>query len=155
VISARGRSSAVDRAPRLANVIALSGSVLASMSVDVFQKILRDHLEVSTKMMTYLIDLVRNLSDRVVEFSVLSVRNRIHAELLRLAREQASDGETATLSPPPTHADIASRVAIHREAVTREMNALAGNGLIERRPGTLVIREVSRLTRLVEEGLER
>ena len=39
--------------------------------------------------------LVRSLSERVVEFSTLGVKNRIHAELLRLAREHMRDGNTA------------------------------------------------------------
>jgi len=150
-----GELSAVDGAPRSANVIALTETVLASMPADVFKNILRDHPEVSDRMMAYLVSLVRKLSDRIVEFSVLAVKNRIHAELLRLAREHGNDGNTATLSPAPTHADIASRVATHREAVTRELKALADNGLIERQRGALVIPNVSRLARLVEEGLER
>lgn len=149
-----GELSAVDGAPRSANVIALSESVLASMPASVFRDILRDYPDVSARMMAYLVELVRKLSDRVVEFSVLAVRNRIHGELLRLAREQESEGNAATLSPAPTHADIANRVATHREAVTRELNVLAADGLIERQPGALVIADVSRLERLVEEGLE-
>ena len=150
-----GELSAVDGKPRSANVIALSESVLASMPSGAFRKILRDHPEVSMNIMKHLAGLVRKLSDRVVEFSVLAVRNRIHAELLRLAREQGSDDNFAMLSPTPTHADIASRVATHREAVTRELNALAGDGLIERQGRTLVICDVSRLAQLVEEVLER
>ncbi len=149
-----GELSAVDGAPRSANVIALTNTVLASMSADIFRNVLRDHPDVSARMMAYLVDLVRKLSDRVVEYSVLAVRNRIHAELLRLAREQIDDGNIATLSPTPTHADIAGRVATHREAVTRELSVLAGSGLIERQPGALVITDVSRLERLVKEGFE-
>ena len=104
-------------------------------------------------MMAYLVGLVRKLSDRVVEFSVLTVRNRIHSELLRLALERDGGGNTVTLSPAPRHADIASRMATHREAVTRELNALADNGLIDRQPGALIIADVSGLKRLVDEGL--
>lgn len=149
-----GELSAIDGAPRSANVIALTEAVLASMPAEVFRKILQDHPQVSARMMNYLVGLVRKLSDRVVEFSVLAVRNRIHSELLRLAREKDDGGNTATLSPAPKHANIASRVATHREAVTRELNALAGEGLIERQPGALVIADIGRLNRLVEEGLE-
>lgn len=150
-----GELSAIDGAPRSANVVALSETVLASMPAGVFRDILRDHPDVSARMMAYLVGLVRKLSDRVVEFSVLAVRNRIHGELLRLAREHECHGNAARLSPAPTHADIASRVATHREAVTRELNVLAGDGFIERQPGALVIVDVFRLERLVEEGLEQ
>jgi len=149
-----GELSAVDGALRSANVIALTNTVLASMPADIFRNVLRDHPDVSARMMAYIVDLVRKLSDRVVEFSVLAVRNRIHAELLRLAREQIGDGNIATLSPAPMHADIAGRVATHREAVTRELSVLASSGLIERQPGAFVISDVSRLERLVKEGFE-
>jgi CRP-like cAMP-binding protein len=149
-----GELSAVDGAPRSANVIALTDTVLASMPAEIFRNVLRDHPDVSARMMAYLVDLVRKLSDRVVEYSVLTVRNRIHAELLRLAREQIVDGNTATLSPAPKHADIAGRVATHREAVTRELNVLVGEGCMERRPGALVISDVSRLERLVKAGFD-
>jgi CRP/FNR family transcriptional regulator, cyclic AMP receptor protein len=149
-----GELSAVDGAPRSANVIALTNTVLASMPAEIFRNVLRDHPDVSARMMAYLVGLVRKLSDRVVEYSVLAVRNRIHAELLRLARERIVEGNTATLSPAPRHADIANRVATHREAVTRELSVLVGDGCIERQPGALVISDVSRLERLVKDGFE-
>lgn len=150
-----GELSAVDGAPRSATVIALTDAVLASMPAETFRQILRDYPGASTRMMEYLVDLVRKLSDRVVEYSVLAVRNRIHAELLRLVRTEKPESNSITLAPSLTHADIASRVATHREAVTRELNALAGTGILERRAGTLVISDIARLERLVKEGFEQ
>ena len=149
-----GEMSAIDGAPRSATVIALSDTVLASMPAVAFRHVLNDHPDVAAKVMQYLAGLVRNLSDRVVEFSVLAVRNRIQSELLRLARDQGLDGDTAVITPVPTHADIASRVSTHREAVTRELSALTSAGLIERRDGALVIADVTRLAKLVETGFE-
>ena len=61
------------------------------------------------------------------------------------------DGKTAVFQPAPTHADIASRVSTHREAVTRELNHLAQIGLLERRTGALVITDVPGLAHMVEE----
>jgi CRP-like cAMP-binding protein len=95
--------------------------------------------------------LVRLLSARVFEFSALAVRNRIHAELLRLAREHMDAGNTAAISPSPTHADIASRISTHREAVTREYHNLSESGLIEQRRGKLVIHDIARLETMVRE----
>ena len=150
-----GELSAIDGAPRSANVTALTNAVLASMPATVFRTVLRDYPEVSKRMTFYLVDLVRKLSDRVVEFSVLAVRNRIHAELLRLARQQGAAGSSARLSPAPTHVDIANRVATHREAVTRELNVLAKSGLLEKQPGALFIPDIAALEVLVNEGFER
>ena len=53
--------------------------------------------------------------------------------------------------PPPTHADIASRVSTHREAVTRELNRLSRIGMIERQPGILIVRDVERLAEVLDE----
>lgn len=149
-----GELSAIDGNARSANVIAHTDSVLASTSAESFHRILRDHPDVARNVMEYLVGLIRGLSDRVVEFSVLAVRNRVHAELLRLARDRGIDGNRAVIAPAPTHADIASRVSTHREAVTRELNALSRDGLVERKEGALVICDVSRLARIVEKVLE-
>jgi predicted transcriptional regulator len=56
----------------------------------------------------------------------------------------------ATLDPAPTHAEIASRISTHREAVARELAELARAGLILRHGQALSIPDVGRLTRLVE-----
>lgn len=149
-----GELSAVDGGPRSANVIALTETLLASLPGDTFRRILIEHPELATRMMGYLAGLIRKLSDRVVEFSVLAVRNRIHAELLRLARDHGVDGNRAIVSPAPTHANFATRVSTHRERVTRELNALSRDGLLRQRRGELVVLDVDRLAQLVESGLE-
>jgi CRP-like cAMP-binding protein len=112
---------------------------------------LRKHPAAAAVMLRELTRLIRSLSERVVEFSTLGVKNRIHAELLRLAREHMRDANKAVIMPAPTHNEIASRVSTHREAVTRELNHLAQDGLIERQHGGLTILDVARLSRLVED----
>ncbi len=149
-----GELSAIDGRPRSANVIALTDAVVPSMPASVFWQVLRDHPEVSARILKQLAALARNLSERVFEFSALGVKNRIHAELLRLARDHGGDGNSAIISPAPTHAEIASRLSTHREAVTRELNALDQGGLIERRGGALIISDIPRLARLVDEILD-
>ena len=98
-----------------------------------------------------LASLVRRLTERVVEFSTLGVRNRVHAEVLRLARDHLSADNTAEIQPAPTHAEIASRVSTHREAVTRTLNRLAREGVIDRRRGVIIVRDVERLECMVED----
>lgn len=146
-----GELAAIDGEPRSASVVALSETLIAAMSAEIFAGVLRDHPEVSARVLALLAGYVRQLSERVFEFSTLAVRNRIHAELLRLAREYGVTDGTATIRPSPTHADIAARISTHREAVTRELNALTQAGLIARRDGALVIADVAQLERMVEE----
>ena len=55
---------------------------------------------------------VRRLSDRVFEFSTMVVKNRIHAELIRLAGEINHRNGEAVLSPAPSLSDIATASAL-------------------------------------------
>jgi len=146
-----GEYSAIDGAPRSANVIALTDVMIGSVSAEAFRSILQEYPPVSMALLTHLITTVRALSERIFEFSTLAVRNRIHSELLRLSREGERDGNTARVSPAPTHADIASRISTHREAVTRELNDLTKSGLLKRDGRTLIITDVEELERLVHE----
>lgn len=146
-----GELGAIDGEPRSAHVMALEDSLVASMSSETFWEVLESYPEVAAFTLRRLANLVRLLSERVFEFSTLAVRNRIHAELLRLARENAGEDNTAVIAPAPTHADIASRISTHREAVTREYHDLAEAGVIAQRRGELVIRDVARLETMVRE----
>ncbi len=145
-----GDYAAIDGEPRSANVVALSEALIASLSADNFWTVLREHPEVSAALLKKLTGQLRATSQRVFEFSTLAVRNRIHAELLRLAREHMENDNAATIAPAPTHAEIASRISTHREAVTRELNVLARDGLLEQRRGALHVSDVARLEEMVE-----
>ncbi len=146
-----GDLSAIDGRPRCANVITQEESVVLNMSASAFQEVLHGHSQVAFAVLCGLTELVRHLSDRVVEFSTLGVNNRIHAELLRLAKEYPRSGGLVEITRPPTHADIASRVSTRREAVTKEISRLSDMGLIERRGKSLVVRDLERLERMIDE----
>ena len=148
-----GELAAIDGKPRAADVVALCETLIAAMPADVFLDLLRNDPEVSASISRQLAGLVRSLTERVFEFSTLAVKNRIHAELLRLGRDHMEGENTAVISPVPTHAEIAARVSTQREVVTRELNALDRAGMIERRGGTLIIPDFARLARTVEEVL--
>jgi len=144
-----GELAAIDGFPRSATVTALTESLVACMSAKTFWEILRIHPEVAALVIKRLSSSIRALTERVYEFSALAVRNRVHAELLRLARHNMADDNAAIIRPAPTHAELASRISTHREAVTREISDLTRKGLVERQAGALVIHDVDQLFRLV------
>lgn len=148
-----GEFSAIDGEPRSADVVALTDCLVATLSNDAFWEILRDYPEIAAATLKRLTRQIRALTERVFEFSALAVNNRIHAELLRLARDHRTGDNTALIRPSPTHAELASRLSTHREAVTREFNALARAGVIERRAGALHINDIAALHRMVESVL--
>jgi CRP-like cAMP-binding protein len=146
-----GEYAAIDGDPRCASVVAKSDCIVASMSAAAFRKLLEAEPMVGQALIRELVRNVRTLTKRVYEFSTLAVNNRIQAELLRLASLAPREGKSARLVPPPTHADIASRVSTHREAVTRELNRLSRIGLIERQSGVLIVWDVDRLAEMLHE----
>jgi CRP-like cAMP-binding protein len=145
-----GELAAIDELPRSATVAALTDSLVARMSADTFWEILRSHPGVAALVLKRLASSVRALTQRVFEFSSMAVKNRVHAELLRLARHHMVGDNEALILPAPSHADLASRISTHREAVTRELSQLSRDGLVERKAGALTIHDVRKLARMVE-----
>ena len=102
---------------------------------------------------------LRRMTERVYEFSTLVVRKRLILELLRWAEEIGPVDGQVSISPAPTHFELAAKISTHREAVSREMSALAKRGLIEKRGNRLVLRDLAALEMLAgrrnsEEGVQ-
>ena len=149
-----GELSAIDGEPRSASVECVESCTAAIMPRKAFTEALAAHPAFAKAVMTHLTRQVRSLTARVFEFSTLAVRNRVQAELLRFAAAVDPQGKEALLSPSPHHAEIASRVSTHREAVTRELSRLESMGLIAKDGRNLLIKDIAKLRRLVDEGSE-
>jgi CRP/FNR family transcriptional regulator, cyclic AMP receptor protein len=143
-----GELAAIDGQPRSSAIIAATDTVLARMSAKVFRDVVHGYPDVCDQLLMLLASQIRMLANRVNEQSTLNVQQRIYAELVRLARSSAK-GE-AVISPPPTHAELASRVSARREAVTRELNALEKVRLIERRRGAIVLLDPAKLKQMID-----
>lgn len=146
-----GELAAIDGRARSADVEALEDTVVASMSPAVFRELLHRHPSVCDCVFDRLVGLVRDLTERVFEFSTLGVQNRVHTELLRLAKQAGIRDNVARLEPAPKHADLAGKVSTYREQVTRELSAMVKQGLLQRDSRALVIPDVARLERIVAE----
>jgi CRP/FNR family cyclic AMP-dependent transcriptional regulator len=146
-----GDLAAIDAQPRSADVLALDDVLVASLTPDDFRALIAVEPLVRERVLQRLAGLVRLLSERVIELSTLGVQNRIHAELLRLARVAGAPGNRVRLDPAPKHADIASQVSTYREQVTRELSLLVKQGLLQKEGTALVLTDVERLARMVEE----
>lgn len=144
-----GDFAAIDGLSRSADVLAVEEALVASMAPALFRRLIHEHAAVCDRVLLRLVNSIRELTERVFDFSTLGVQNRLRAELLRLARQAGVEGNRARIDPAPTHADIASRISTYREQVTRELSALVKQGLVERAGGALVIPDVERLERIV------
>lgn len=144
-----GDFAAIDGLSRSADVVALEDTLAASMSPAVFRDLLHEHPAVCDRMLYRLVTLVRELTERVFDLSTLGVQNRVHAELLRLARLAGVKANAARIDPAPSHAEIASQVSTYREQVTRELSAMVKQGLVQRAGHALVIPDFDRLEKIV------
>lgn len=145
-----GELAAIDGEPRSANVVALTDACVASLPARAFRRTMAAHPEVADAVLKHLTHLVRFYSQRLYEFGTLGVRDRFHAEIVRMARDCVRPDGSAVIDPAPTHAEIASRISARREAVSREFSHLVREGLVERSGTTWVIRDFGRLAQMVQ-----
>jgi CRP/FNR family transcriptional regulator, cyclic AMP receptor protein len=146
-----GDFAAIDGRSRSTDVMALEESVVASLTPAVFHRLLHEHPAVSDCMMRRLVQCVRELTDRIYDLTTLGVQNRVHAEILRLAKQAGVNGNKARIQPAPKHTDLAANISTYREQVTREISGMVKQGLVERSGDALVVPDVARLERLVAE----
>jgi CRP/FNR family transcriptional regulator, cyclic AMP receptor protein len=146
-----GEVAAIDGMPRSADVVGLQGGLLASVPPAALSRLLREEPALAERLLRDFAGLVRRLSERVIDLSTLGVHQRLHAELLRLARAAGVQGNRARIEPAPKHADLASQVSTYREQVTRELSALAKAGVLGKDKRALLVLDVARLEKMVEE----
>ena len=145
-----GEFSAIDGRPRSASVRTVGNVVIARMTSTAFRDFLVHHPSVALLFSEHLVEKVRALSKRVFEFSTLSVRYRVRAELLRMCRGQKDESGQVSLDPAPTHYELATRLSTHREAVSRELSYLAARKVIKLDRRRIRVLDVKRLEASVE-----
>ncbi len=97
-----GELSAIDQQPRSAGILAITDTIVARMPAGVFRRVVHDHPDVCDQLLQVLVAQVRTLANRANEHSTLGVRQRLYAELLRLARTPAGGGHPSCRPRPPT-----------------------------------------------------
>jgi CRP-like cAMP-binding protein len=123
-----GELAAIDGRSRSASIMALDPIRVARLSEAALRDIVNMRPSFTWALLRHLSAQVRRMTERVYEFSTLVV-----------------------ISPAPTHFDLAAKISTHREAVSREMSALAKRHLIERRGDGLVLRDIATLEMLCGE----
>jgi CRP-like cAMP-binding protein len=145
-----GELAAIDGGTRSASVVAVQRTLSAALDQRSFLKVLADHPDAGLATMRRLTRMVRQASERIMDLSALGANNRVHAEILRLAREAAGpEAETARLSPIPVHSEVASRVSTTRETVARVFSDLTREGILRKERNVLVVDDVPALAEMV------
>ena len=125
-----GELAAIDSLGRSTDIVSISDCLVGVMSQSKFILTNMECPEIAMKTMQRLAQLTRNLLGRIMEFSTLSVNDRIQEELVRIAESSNTNANTVVIKTPPTHEELAHRISTHREAVTRELKRLETDGVI-------------------------
>lgn len=144
-----GEFAALDNQPRSATVTATTKAALARIPGTAFREAALGDPASAEWLVRRLTGILRGLNERIFELNALAVRSRLHCELLRLSLDAGPDDNEAVIAPSPTHAEFASRIGTHREAVTRELSYLAEQGITASSGRTLTVCDVARLAEIV------
>lgn len=140
-----GAVAAADPPALEADVVAADPTRTACVPAGDFVLLVERHGALGLVLVRSLMQQLRATSARMVDRTTLSAPGRVHAELLRLARQ----GDGRTIRPAPVHAALAVRVQSTRETVSRAVSALERRGIVRREDDALVIVAPQRLEELV------
>lgn len=147
-----GEMAAIDKGDRSANVTAVTQTKLCVIPGSAFIERVLASPQVAHRLLAYLSKRLRDKDERLIEFGALTVRQRLIAELLRLARSRA--GGEQIISPPPPQHILAARVATRRETVSREMAEMIRSGTISVVKGGIILHRPDRLKAEIEARMQ-
>jgi CRP/FNR family cyclic AMP-dependent transcriptional regulator len=159
VLSIDGPGSSVAELPVFdggnypASVAAVDDATLLFVSKKDFQELCLTHPQVALKVLRVVGARLRRLVGIIEELSFTTVRHRLAAFLVRLAkREDAQISNVITFTLPESNQEIAAQIGTVRELVSRNLSRLQAEGLIEIDGRRLTIRDLKAIEAEVKSG---
>lgn len=140
-----GEIAALTDTPRSLGIVAETDGLLAECPAEAFLALMARDGVFATAVAAHLARNVVMLTDKVFELAALETRFRVYAELLRLAATGEQVEQGILIRDAPTHEAIAASIGAQREAVNRELRALATDGLVQQDRREMVILNVEAL----------
>lgn len=140
-----GEIAAIDGQPRSASVVATEKTLVAVLTSQAFLAVLKEHGEITFKVLQRLSGMVRTGDVRIMELSTLAATQRVYAEILRMAKPDAAVPGRWVIHPLPPLREIASRISTTRETVARALSLLYPTGMVRRKGKSLFILDRDKL----------
>jgi CRP-like cAMP-binding protein len=144
-----GELSAIDGAPRAANVTAVARSRLCIIPAQAFLDFVFATPSACHALLRTLAARLRLQTERTLEREALPVRLRLFSELLRLSRPRTGAPAERVVSPPPPHHELAARIGARREVVSRELSEMTREGWLARDRRAIRLLRVAEMQRAV------
>lgn len=134
-----------------ATVSSLSKSKLIFISRKDFQALVMEHPEVALKVLKVVGARLRRLVNIIEELSFTTVRHRLAAHLLRLAKTEgtkSADGIAFTM--PGSQQELASHIGTVRELVSRNLSRLQAEGILSLEGKSILVTDIGALQAIVD-----
>lgn len=147
-----GELASIDESTRSAWVIAGEDSTVASIPGEAFLNTVTHNPQLALNLFRHFSRAIRGAGSRVRDLSLLSPRQRICLELVRLAGAEMRNSGDATIGEMPSHSLLASFSSTSREFVAETLGRLMREGVLVRQGRSMQIADISTIRRLVEDG---
>jgi CRP/FNR family transcriptional regulator len=141
-----------DGGPYPASAAAIPESTILFISKQDFQDVCLEYPKVALKVLRVIGRRLRGLVGIIEELSFTTVRHRLIAMLLRLAKEGQKTQAGIAVTLPANNQELASQIGTVRELVSRNMSRLQAEGLIHIEGRNITIPSVRKLEEEVEGG---
>jgi CRP/FNR family transcriptional regulator, cyclic AMP receptor protein len=141
-----------DGGPYPASAAAIQESTLLFISKQDFQAVCLEYPKVALKVLRVIGRRLRGLVAIIEELSFTTVRHRLIAMLLRLAKEGQKTQQGIVVTLPASNQELASQIGTVRELVSRNMSRLQAEGLIHIEGRQITMPSVRKLEEEVEGG---
>lgn len=142
-----------DGGPYPASGVAVSKLTLLFLSKQDFRALCVKYPEVALKVLRVVGGRLRRLVGIIEELSFTTVRHRLVALLLRLARtEGVKNGSAISITLPAHNQELAAQIGTVRELVSRNMSRLQQEGMIEQDGRTVILKDLAALNRTLEQA---
>ncbi len=145
-----GELALLDDHPRSAGAEVVEDAELCSIHKDHFRKLLIEKPAIAVPILRCLARRTRAMISDLVSSTFMSVYQRVAAKLLTLARRlDAQTEDIAIIDQHLTHQELAGLVGTTRETVTKILNDMKRQGLIEFDRHQITILALNRIQRMV------
>jgi CRP/FNR family transcriptional regulator len=157
VLSIDGAGSSIAELPVFdggnypASAQALSDATLLFVSKQEFQQMCLLHPQVALKVLRVVGARLRRLVGIIEELSFTTVRHRLAAYLVRLAKAEGKPAKNGIeLMLPSSNQELASQIGTVRELVSRNLSRFQAEGLLEMEGKQIIIRDLKKLAAELE-----
>jgi CRP/FNR family transcriptional regulator len=159
VLSIDGPGSSVAELPVFdggsypASAAAVTDSVMVFVSRQDFQSLCMEYPSVALRVLKVVGSRLRRLVGIIEELSFTTVKHRLAALLLNMAKESGQkSGKSVEFTLPATNQDLAAMIGTVRELVSRNLSRLQAEGIVSIDGRTVTIPDISKLEEELKQG---